>query len=134
MTDILIRYCLETGLVRSVGSMPKSRPPTELSGQGHFIVEESEMPADFESASHLYRVRDGVIARDSSLEAVDQMRRIRKDRDAALAASDVQILRRIEAHLAQVDSEVGALAEYRQRLRDLPETMDPQILQAISGA
>lgn len=112
----------------------KWQSTSEVKAVGHWLVADADIPSD-------RTFRDAWVHAGSSKVAVDmeraraiQMERIRAARDAKLAALDLPFMQAVEAGDAAKQAEI---ASAKQRLRDLPQSVDlanarsPEELKAI---
>ena len=99
-----------------------------LIGADYWVVDEADLPGGAVSVENDYRYffdawewKGGKVLVNMPKARVTHMGRIRRARDAALAALDVPFLRAVEA--GDTDEQQRIAAE-KQALRDIPQTLD----------
>jgi hypothetical protein len=99
----------------------KWQSTSDVRAVGHWPIKESDIPTDRTFRNAWTRGGEGQWAIDMQKATIIQRGRIRRARDAELAALDIPFMRAVEAG---DDGEQAAIAAAKQRLRDLPRTVD----------
>jgi hypothetical protein len=99
----------------------KWQSTSEVKATGSWIMAEGDMPSGRRFRDAWVHAGGGKCRIDLARARALHMSRIRAARDHALAALDIPFIRAVEASDAERRSVIAAT---KQRLRDLPETLD----------
>jgi hypothetical protein len=103
------------------GEIEKWQSTSDVKATGSWIIAEEDIPADRRFRDAWVHAGEGKCRVDMERARALHTSRIRAARDRALAALDIPFIRAVEADDA---GEKSAIAAAKQKLRDLPGTLD----------